>query len=249
MAVALSNLTAQWANTSIDYTAIEMDANSTGHGANTKLLDLKVNSVSQMSVTANGMINVNTIKASTYIGLNLTPVFAQANVAYDRANTAYIHANNAYNQANTAYNKANNFVMSTMTADFTTTSETAQNITGLSFEIGASETWNFWVFGYYDQGSDADTLRVQVTGPASPTSVSLNFDSIKNDGTIVTTSGTTSFASNMSSDAGAAAAGTFILTGTIVNGVNAGTIQVKGSTNNNPNDVIVYRTVLFAWRE
>lgn len=56
MAVALSNLSATWANNSLAFTAISMNVANNGSNANSRLLDLKVNGTSQQFTTPNGDI-------------------------------------------------------------------------------------------------------------------------------------------------------------------------------------------------
>ena len=69
MTVAISNLSTTWSNSANTYDAISMNVSNNGASADSKLFNLKVNGVSQMSVSANAMINVSTVKAQTYIGI------------------------------------------------------------------------------------------------------------------------------------------------------------------------------------
>tara|TARA_R110000868_G_scaffold248562_4_gene505147 strand:+ start:394 stop:1059 length:666 start_codon:yes stop_codon:yes gene_type:complete len=92
MTVAISNLSATWTDSANTYNAISMNVSNSGASGDSKLLDLKVNGVSQMSVSANGMINVSTIKADIYIGIpagDLSIINSNTvNVAYTlRSNT------------------------------------------------------------------------------------------------------------------------------------------------------------------
>jgi hypothetical protein len=75
-----------------------MNVTSSGADANSRLIDLRVNGVSQMTVSANGMINVSTINANTYIGIPTS--------AHSTANTANVTAGAAYDKANTANSTA-----------------------------------------------------------------------------------------------------------------------------------------------
>lgn len=63
MTVAIGNMTATWANTSNTYTGIGMNITNTGHSANSRIINLQVNSATQIAVTANGRVD-----AASYTG-------------------------------------------------------------------------------------------------------------------------------------------------------------------------------------
>lgn len=134
-----------------------------------------------------------------------------------------------------------------MAGSYTSNSSSASDITGLSFDIGANQTWQLEVKGFYSVNGDNDDMRMQVTGPASPASVALSVVSHKSGDTGAVDENTaTAFGSNMDLQDGTSSAGVFVLTGTIVNGANTGTIQVRGSMSTGAGTI--QRTSISAWR-
>ena len=124
MAVAISNLSATWANNSLAFTAISMNVANNGSNGKSRLLDLKVDGISKQYTTPNGDIFITGYYQGD--GSKLTGIAGGpggttddtarliANTAYDKANSANILAfqvSGAVTTANTiasaAYDKAN----------------------------------------------------------------------------------------------------------------------------------------------
>lgn len=58
MSVTISNLTATWSNTAVEYTAIKMNVANNGSAAGSKLMDLQANGNSLFTVFANGSTTI-----------------------------------------------------------------------------------------------------------------------------------------------------------------------------------------------
>lgn len=81
MSVAISNLTATWSNTAVEYTAIKMNVANNGSAAGSKLMDLQANGTSIFTVYANGSTTIGGTDILTTIDNRVTPVFNRANSA------------------------------------------------------------------------------------------------------------------------------------------------------------------------
>jgi len=88
MPVAISNLTATWANSEITYTGIGMNVNGDSYNANSALIDLKINSNSILKVTANGILYINSAPIGGGSNTVAIAAFNTANAAFDTANAA-----------------------------------------------------------------------------------------------------------------------------------------------------------------
>ncbi len=103
------------------------------------------------------------------------------------------------------------------------------NITGLSASIGASETWVYHVKIPITGATNG--CKFQVTGPASPTAVQIDVDSPIASAANISRESMTAFSSPTSSAYLSAAFTSWAdLWITVVNGVNAGTVQVQFAT-------------------
>lgn len=116
-------------------------------------------------------------------------------------------------------------------SNFTTTNTTATDITGLSFAVGASETWEFTADIKVGSSSNAG-IKIAVNTPASPTSLNayvhgqvasntaLAEEEVSADATLTTTAFNTGSITT-------AAVGAFIhVRGFVVNGSNAGNVFI-----------------------
>jgi hypothetical protein len=81
MSVTISNLTATWANTAVEYTAIKMNVANNGSAAGSKLMDLQANGTSLFTVYANGSTTIGGTDVLTTIDNRVTPAFNRANTA------------------------------------------------------------------------------------------------------------------------------------------------------------------------
>ena len=121
-------------------------------------------------------------------------------------------------------------VRTILTSAYTNATTTASNVTGLSFSAAANTNYS-WTCDLYFQGSAGTAgLDITVTGPASPTNVFYSYDE---------ESGVTSAHSGVASAFATKIAGNASVTGTknlharvtlgLINGANAGTVQLQGS--------------------
>lgn len=99
------------------------------------------------------------------------------------------------------------------------------NITGLSFAIGANETW---IFDFVMTGVSADVADYQfaLTGPAAPTSVNYAVVSSQD---APTTSAANAFGGVVAASGAGATPQGLILSGIVLNGANAGTVQLQAA--------------------
>jgi hypothetical protein len=112
MSVTISNLTATWVNTAVEYTAIKMNVANNGSAAGSKLMDLQANGTSIFTVYANGSTTIGGTDVLTTIDNRVTPAFNKANVASGQtiANATVDISSNKYTfDASQAQNFVANF--------------------------------------------------------------------------------------------------------------------------------------------
>lgn len=139
-----------------------------------------------------------------------------------------------------------NYAYSRTTSNFTKNNNTSHaDVTGLSFAIGASETWVFRAVMFQVSATAAD-WQVAVTGPAAPAGVRLAMHSSMDTPSAASVA---AFSSSMAV-AGSAVDDVMVLDGIVRNGVNAGTIQVTAAqlAANVSNSVIYTDSYITAWR-
>jgi hypothetical protein len=66
MTVSISNLNFTWANSSIIYTSIGVNVNASSYGANSKIMNLRVNSNTVFSIDSQGHANTNSIRTKVF---------------------------------------------------------------------------------------------------------------------------------------------------------------------------------------
>ena len=98
------------------------------------------------------------------------------------------------------------------------------SITGLSWSIGASENWSYDI-ALIMSSTAGTTVTFQLTGPASPTTVALAGFGTAATGSVV--AGAFSSATGTITLGTTASDNVIRLSGTILNGVNAGTVQLQ----------------------
>jgi len=116
----------------------------------------------------------------------------------------------------------------TMTAEVTNSTTTLANVTGLSFSAAASTTYMFSVAGLFDSAAATTGIAVSATGPTSPTAYSLTCSILSAADTFTTFSevaygGNGPTATTIAQDVDYP----FFCTGILVNGANAGTVQIQ----------------------
>jgi hypothetical protein len=121
-------------------------------------------------------------------------------------------------------------VRTILTSAYANATTTASNVTGLSFSAAANTNYS-WTCDLYFQGSAGTAgLDITVTGPASPTSVFYSYD--EGSGVTSANSGVASaFATKIAGSASVAATKNLHARVTLglINGANAGTVQLQGS--------------------
>lgn len=117
------------------------------------------------------------------------------------------------------------------------TSDTSESLgvglvdaTGLSFSIAASKTYHFEFYVLWETAATTTGIWLSVNGPASPTKVAFAADIYQSTTTVAARSGT-------AYDGGSAGTGGLTgvsqlarFTGIVVNGTNAGTLQLRFQT-------------------
>lgn len=111
-----------------------------------------------------------------------------------------------------------------MTSDVTTISGTFVNVTGMSFAIGANETWSFAMYLFAAAGNVAN-CEVAINGPAAPTAVKFT---LQQTGATPLTRQSSAYDSGLSGitiDPSTTKA--YILSGIVRNGATAGTVILR----------------------
>jgi hypothetical protein len=121
-----------------------------------------------------------------------------------------------------------------VTADWANSTTTASNITGMSWSIAASTINTFDCWWVVDTAGTTTGLQIGFTGPASPTSVNVLVEmatstTVDAARTFKTLAAFSSFTTATTS-AGATKQ-LWRLSGVIINGTTAGTIQAQGKSN------------------
>jgi hypothetical protein len=138
-----------------------------------------------------------------------------------------------------------NFAYAKTSANFTKNANTTLgDVTGLSFSVAANETWVFRVVMYEVSATAAD-WKVAVTGPAAATANFAMHSSMDTPGAARTTSYSTGMAVG-----GSAVDDVMVMEGIIINGANAGTVQIQAAQNSSDasNSIIYANSFLVAWR-
>lgn len=122
-------------------------------------------------------------------------------------------------------NTLSNLIYARSAANITRNNSTVfQDVTGLSFAVGANQTWVF-LFMLHATSSAVADFKFTLTGPAAPTGIRY--------GTKTTVSGDSSSASAFGSDvrvpAGGGSQEGILIHGLLRNGANAGTVQIQMS--------------------
>lgn len=132
------------------------------------------------------------------------------------------------------------------TANQTSTSSTLADITGMTFAIGANETWLFEALLGANGATTGSSPCVSVNGPASPSSVSFSVERVL-DGGIVSSQHTAYDAVETTALAGN---GLIRVSGLIVNGANAGTVALRFRRSGTSSTATVYiNSLMRAWKQ
>lgn len=132
------------------------------------------------------------------------------------------------------------------TSNFTKNANTTLgDVTGLAFTVGANEVWAFQ-FVMRGITAAAAGAKFTLTGPSAPTAVWFGCDD--NHG-VATASSVAAFGSAVV-QTGAGADKTWVVSGLLRNGANAGTVQLQmAQTTSDPTNTIIYaESYVIAWR-
>lgn len=192
--------------------------------------------------TASPGTNTTQFATTSFVATSFAPLASPALTGTPTVPTA-APGTNTTQAASCAFVLANasTYTTARMTADIVATGS-MQNATGLSFAIAAGEVWAFEAVVFVAGGSSGTTFAVQVTGPASPTLVELAAFS----GTA--SSGATAFSSSMGTTFATSTTSATRISGTIVNGANAGTIQIQFSSGASSEPTVKAGSRLMAWK-
>lgn len=114
------------------------------------------------------------------------------------------------------------------TADFVDSTGVLANVTGMSFPIAANETVTAVFQGFWETSANNYGMRYALTGPPSPTSVIYGGEIYTSLSAKRTLSAATAFATDLFETIASAGIVTpFIIYAHIVNGANAGTVQLQ----------------------
>lgn len=160
MAVALSNLSATWANNSLAFTAISMNVANNGSNADSRLLDLKVNGTSQQFTTPNGDIFITGYYHGD--GSQLTGITGGGGTTDTVARTA---AGAAFNKANSANILA--FQVSGAVTTANAIAEAAYDKANAANLLAFSGGSTVIAEAAYDKANAANLLAFSTSGTAS----------------------------------------------------------------------------------
>ncbi|MFA6542498.1 MAG: hypothetical protein WCT99_12940 [Bacteroidota bacterium] len=199
-------------------------ADSLGTASGTSLLLSGLTSNSFLYSGASGALSTTTAPTNGEILIGST-----GNAPSSAALTAgsnFINITNGAGSITIGANVAN----AALSANQTTTSTTLGNVTGLSFSIGAGETWSF-EFNIQNGCNNTGGIRYAITFPSGTLrapAVGMSNAVTAQTSSVITVSGTqTGVAYNTVNNAN----GWTRITGSIINGVTAGTVQLQFKSN------------------
>lgn len=193
-------------------------------------------SVTGNAGTATALQNARTINGTSFDGTgNVTVTAAAGTLTGTTLNSSVVTSSltsvGALTSGSVAAITGGSIVANVSGSNFTTTNTTATDITGMSWAIGANETWEFTA-DLKVGSSSAAGIKIAVNTPASPTSLSAYVygqvasntafaeEEITGDATLTTTAFNTGGLTT-------AAVGAFIhIRGIVVNGSNAGNVFI-----------------------
>lgn len=122
------------------------------------------------------------------------------------------------------------------TSDVTISSSTFADVTGLSFAVGASETWDFEFVLGISAPATAQGLRFQLTGPSSPTALAFVVNGGASSETQMQGERVSGFSTStgllyVAYQATSTANGMVRIAGRLRNGANSGTVQLQAKLN------------------
>lgn len=117
-----------------------------------------------------------------------------------------------------------------VTTTYTNATTTPSNIAGLSFPVAASTDYSMHCWMGWSASANTAGLDITITGPASPTLVVYSYTETQNGAVTPQSNDTASFGTKLTGTASLTATqGIAVIDMTLLNGTNAGTVQVQGS--------------------
>jgi len=113
------------------------------------------------------------------------------------------------------------------TSDFTTSSTTTLNVTGLACSVGENEKLLIEIVGFQAGGASGDGVKIAFTGPSSPTHVRYSLTHFTTTAVIRSDAAATAFNTDITETSGTTIMLPFKVILTLINGANPGTIQFK----------------------
>jgi len=145
-----------------------------------------------------------------------------------------------------------NFGYGRVTSDWTSSSTTFTDVTGLSFAVEANGNYTAELVLYCIGGSSGQGLKFKVTGPASPTSVLIAILGNTSSNSSFQTEIQTSFSATPASQAycaGSSVTGMVRIRITVINGANAGTVQLQADNGTGSGTVTIKVNSSIDWRK
>lgn len=131
-----------------------------------------------------------------------------------------------------------------VTSDYTNTTSTYTDIPGLAWTVAANENWIADATLHCISGSSGQGLKFKITGPSSPTSVTIEITGTGSSGSTTSECEVqTAFGATPAKtfDSGSALTGVVRLHITLLNGANAGPVQIQ-ATNSGGSGTVTVKT-------
>lgn len=152
----------------------------------------------------------------------ISAVLLAAGIAIGALSTKSIHGQ--------TLGKASTVVYST--GSYTNATTTFSNVTGLSFPVSASDNYHITCRITWQGSANTAGPKYQFTGPAAPTAVAAGMNSVVTATTVIAASAV-AFSSAMANTGTVTATTNFTDTvdAGVINGANAGTVQLQAAAN------------------
>ena len=129
-----------------------------------------------------------------------------------------------------------------VTSDWTSSSSSYTDVTGISFSAGANENWTAEALLYVTGGSSGQGCRFKVTGPSAPTAVLITIFGCTASGANFDTEFQTGFSAASPAKtfcAGSGVTGFVRIRITVINGANAGTVRLQANNSSGSGNVTI----------
>jgi hypothetical protein len=117
-----------------------------------------------------------------------------------------------------------------LTSNYTNATTVLSNVTGISFPVAANTNYVIVFDGQWTGSAATAVMAIAWTGPAAPTSVNYNLTTTSSTLNTVSEGGATTFGTTLTSGIAANATDDHFRTVlTLINGANAGTVQLQAA--------------------